>query len=314
MDSVHNKNMFLIVIFVLIFSNCINCIDGELDFYFNGSSQSSLSFGNTPLYCIESLNVSLINPTNNSILIDTNYINNTQFLMQPSLTNYHLHSYSHINLSISFTPITNGSQWSYLSIHTNNDNILYLYLYGVGIHNKYNMKPISFNSYSNSNHKNHTIQTIKITNPFNNTLIIKKININPQINGLYLSYDHHQEIEANTESTISSITCGDISLSPSPSPKYKEINEKNNEINDNNSNENNNEIETVSLNTNLIVNTNYDTLSIPITIESIDNIINEPIGNNIEIPTIINNNNKKNRKKKHKYYFPLIDFNILTRP
>ena len=195
-DKAQNKQMFsnnkFYVLFLLIL--CIICIGGssnykdidiDIDdhFYFNTSS-SSVLFGNISLFCRKTLNVSLINPTNNSILIDKYHINDTQFTIYPISK---LNKHSSINFSIIFTPIIIGNFWSHLSVHTDN-GVLYLYLYGVGLANKYNIKPIN-------NLKINTTKSITIRNPFNSTLIINNISFDyPQIHGLYIQHAPNQVI------------------------------------------------------------------------------------------------------------------------
>lgn len=70
------------------------------NFYFNTSS-SSLSFGAIPLFCRHSINVSLINPTNNSIQIDKYHVNDTHsFQIDEGNMHYRLNEHSSINFSI----------------------------------------------------------------------------------------------------------------------------------------------------------------------------------------------------------------------
>ena len=166
------------VISIYIVGNVISSAtsSNELDhFYFNTSS-SSLSFGNISLFCRHSINVSLINPTNNSIQIDKYHVNDTQFEINHN-DNYELSKHSSVDFSIIFTPIYGGKYWSHLSVHTDG-GVLYLYLYGVGSSNKYQIEPIyAFETVTN--------KSFAITNPFNSTLIINELSFDTFIDGLY---------------------------------------------------------------------------------------------------------------------------------
>ena len=143
---------------------------------------SSLSFSNVPKFTRKILNVSLINPTNNAIIIDRYYVNVSQFTVSPIIGNYNdnkqfrLSSNSSISLQIYFSPISMGKYWAHLSVHTDN-GVLYLYLYGVGIQNKYKIEPIYLNTSKYqliSDHTSYTLPkiSISITNPFNNKSLI----------------------------------------------------------------------------------------------------------------------------------------------
>ena len=147
---------------------------------------SSLSFGNNSIFSRKILNISLINPTNNVILIDKYYINDTQFTVKPVVNNNNyiknkqlrLSSNSSVSFNIIFSPISIGKYWSHLSVHTDN-GVLYLYLYGVGLDNKYRIEPIYLNTSKyeiiipdKKSRYTFPKKIISITNPFRNKTLI----------------------------------------------------------------------------------------------------------------------------------------------
>ena len=135
-------------------------------------SPPSLSFGGVCLFCVERLNVTLVNPSSKLLLIEKHHLNDSQFMITP--LPLLLEEQSSVRFEVVFSARSAGPLWSHLSVHTEH-GVLYLYLHAVGMENKYGIEYVAESVPSSP-----TVSiSISITNPWPKTLELRSMAVEP---------------------------------------------------------------------------------------------------------------------------------------